>query len=401
MKNRFIFSKINIIIAFILLNYNLICRANLIIPPLDLYLDSHSLGMGGAFVGLANDENALFNNPAGIGETDKRDRSKSVVKFATFPNITAAANSFSSSLLGNYFDSNIKYPTKEIENSIENASPNDIVFSRASIFPTVVLSRFQFGFLADTLVTGYTTQYSTPQTSAYTTAANPLTYDRSFSLVTRSQIGPCIGIGIPIPGTNSSFGIGTRYLERASIVSTVEGNSNGFLRESSDATSKSLNKTQGFAFDLGFMLPFKGPWNYKIGLSALDVGNSTYQPVNSSSVKEVEKMNIKAGMSINPSLGKDLGFILSIEGDRINDLRVNDRDKLRVGSELSFGSFNSNDAFLSLRAGYAMRTVSAGIMIRTIFARLEFTTFGEAVQASNGIVVDRRYAFRLTVDLNK
>ncbi|KAB8030907.1 hypothetical protein [Fluviispira multicolorata] len=401
MKKNFIFNKKKFVLFLILLNYNFICRANITIPPLDLYLDPHALGMGGAFVGLANDENSIFSNPAGIGFFEKRENSKSILKFASFPNITAAANSYSAGLLDYYFNSNTKYPTKELENSIENANPTDIVYSRASLFPTVVISHFQFGFLADTLVTGYTTKYAAPKTSAFSTQSNPITYDRIFSLVSRTQAGPCFGVGIPLPSSNVSFGVGARYLERASIISTIEGNQNGFVKESSDDTSNKINRTQGVAIDIGILIPFRSVLNFKIGASALDIGNTTFQPSDNNSTKEIEVMNLKTGMSINPSIGKDVGFLMSVEAERINDQRVNDRDKLRVGSELSFGSFNNSDAFISLRAGYSMRTVSAGLTLSTLFARLEFATFGEAVQTNDGVVADRRYAFRLTVDLNK
>ena len=390
--------KIIFILVLISFEYKVYCDNAILIPPIPMYLGARQLGMGDAFVAVADDENTLFDNPAGIGFNDPRNKNKSLVKSASFPNITFATNSFTSGLISDYFNSNYQYPSNVVGQSIANASPNDIVFSRVSIFPNVVIGRFQLGILADSHVSGYTTMLNSPQTSEYSTASTPLTYDRTFSIFNRNQYGPVAGFSLPI-SKHLILGLGTRFMERSTIINTIEENQNGPLTPSLQNAENNINRTYGAAFDTGILIPFQNRLNPKIALSFLDVGDTTYQAANSTSLNEVEKMNTKAGLSINPSLSKNIGSTISIEEERINDSRVNDRDKFRAGCELSFGSYTGANAPFSIRAGYGMQTFSAGVSLYILFASLDLATYGESVPISNGYVTDRRYVARLTVEL--
>jgi hypothetical protein len=391
-------NKILLILFLISIKCKGHCDNAILIPPIPMYLGARPLGMGNAFVSVADDENALFDNAAGIGYNDSRNQSKSIVKSASFPNITFATNSYTLGLIGNYFNSSYQYPSNIVGKSIANSSSNDLVFSRISLFPNVVIGRFQLGFLADSHLSGYTTFLNAPQTSKYSTTSNPFTYDRTFSIFNRNQYGPVAGFSLPI-SKHIIIGIGVRFMERGTIINTIEENQNGPITPSLQNIENNINRTNGFAFDTGIIIPFQNRLKPKIALSFLDVGDTTYNASNSSSVNEVEKMNTKAGISINPSLSKNVGAILSIEEERINDSRVNDRDKIRAGFELSFGSYTGGNAPLSIRTGYGMQTFSAGMSLYIIFATIDFATYGETVPISNGYITDRRYVAKFTVDL--
>ncbi len=391
-------NKIFFILFLIIIEYEAYCDNTILIPPIPMYIGARALGMGDAFVAVSDDENALFDNPAGIGYNDPRNKSKSIVKSASFPNITFATNSFTSSLIGIYFNSSYRYPSNVIGQSIANSSSNDIVFSRISLFPNVVIGRFQIGFLADSHLSGYTTMLSSSQTSSYSTPADPLSYDKTFSIFNRNQYGPVAGFSLPI-SNHIILGLGTRFMERSTIIRTIEVNQNGPITPSLQNAENNINRTHGVAFDTGILIPFQNKLNTKIALSFLDVGDTTYNASNSSSFNEVENMNTKAGISINPNLSKNVGAILSVEEERINDVRVNDRDKIRAGCELSFGSYTGANAPFSVRAGYGMQTFSAGMSFYILFATFDLATYGESVPINNGYVTDRRYLARLTVEL--
>lgn len=398
MQTHLIINKILLFLFLISYKYNSYCQSAILIPATPMYLGARQLGMGDAFVAVADDENALFNNPAGIGYPDSRNRSKSIVKSTSFPNLTVAANPYTLGLIGTYFNPSYQYPSNVVGQSVANSGPNDIVFVRASLFPNIVLGRFQLGFLADSHLSGYTTMLNSTQTSAYSTSATPLTYDRTFSIFNRNQYGPVAGFSLPI-SKNLILGLGTRFMERSTIISTIEENQNGPLTPSLQNAENNINRTHGAAFDTGILIPFQNQFHPKIAFSFLDVGDTTYNATNSASVNEVEKMNAKAGISLNPSISKNVGATLSIEEERINDSRVSDRDKIRAGCELSFGSYTGANAPFSIRAGYGMQTYSAGVSLYILFATIDFATYGESVAINNGYVTDRRYVARLTVEL--
>ncbi|APJ02424.1 hypothetical protein [Silvanigrella aquatica] len=397
MNIKLLKTKFLVYFILILIQYKAIANNPIEIPPIDTHLGARPLGMGNAFVGVADDENALFDNPAGIGYTDHRNKSKSIVKNASFPDITISTNAYTAGLINDYFNS-YQFPSNIIGQSVADANKNQVVFVRASLFPNLVIGHFQIGYLADSYISGYTTDLNSPKTSAYSTSSNPLTYDRTFTVFNQDQYGPVAGFSLPLL-KNLIIGFGTRFMVRETVSNTIEGNSNGLITQSSQNAESSLNHTDGLAFDSGILIPFQNSWNPKIGISFLDMGDTIYNATNSSSVNEIVRMNTRAGFSINPNLGKNVGALISIEEERINDPRVNDRDKIRAGCELSFGSYTGADAPVSIRAGYGMQTFSAGISLNIIFATLDVATYGETVPLSNGSITDRRYVARLTVDL--
>jgi hypothetical protein len=387
--------KLIFILFIILINYRVYSDSSILIPPLPIYLGARPLGMGDAFVAVADDENAIFHNPAGIGSNNLK--SKSILKSASFPNISFSSNSFTSDLLVNYFNS-YEYPSSIINKAVTNRDSSNIVFTRLSLFPNVVIGRLQLGVLVDSYVNGYTTILNSTQTSAYSTSITPLTYDRTFTLISRDQYGPVIGFSYPF-SRRIILGLGSRFMQRSTKMNTIEANQYGAIDASNKASDKNVNFTYGFAFDTGIILPIQDSINTKIAFSFLDVGDTTYKAASSTSNNEVEKMNIKGGLSISPEISKNVGTIFSIEEERINDPRVDDRNKLRAGCEFSFGEKTGANAPFSARLGYGMQTFSAGMSIYILFANLEIATYGESVPINNGYVIDRRYITKLTVDL--
>lgn len=362
-----------------------------IIPPISNYLSTRALGMGDAAVAVANDENAIFSNPAGIGLVNLTQ--KSIVKVATLPNISYSTNSYTYGLINqnyNYYS----YPYSLIDKAVKDSDKNNFVFSRISVFPTVILGYFQFGILADSYESGYTTLLQSPQNSSYSSG----TYDRTFTEFRRDQEGIVTGLSIPL-AKSFLIGVSARVMQRETKTNTIEANQYGLIPQAKSQAENNINSTNGTAIDLGIIMPFKSALSPKLGLSVLDVGDTTYQAANSSSHNEVEKMNIKAGLSLNPTINKYIAAIFSIEEERINDQRVNDRDKIHGGCELNFGTNSGSNAPFSLRTGYGNQSISAGVSVFLLFAKLEFATYGESVMISNDTIIDRRYIARLTVDL--
>lgn len=361
------------------------------IPVIPNYLSVRALGMGSANVAVASDEHSIFDNPAGISLVNMSQ--KNITKIASLPNITYSTNAYSFNLMNqnyNYYT----YPYGLIEKSTKDLDKKNVIFSRISTFPTVVLGYFQFGILLDSYESGYTTALETPQLSTN----NSATYDRTFTEFRRDQAGLVSGFYIPF-SKSFIFGISTRLMFRETRTNTIEANQSGLILESKTKAEKNTNSTNGTAVDLGILMPFKVSLSPKIGVSILDVGDTIYHGNNASSQAETEKMNIKAGLSLNPVINKYFGTIFSLEVERINDQRVNDRNKIRGGWELNLGSHSSSNAPFSIRLGYGNQTVSAGVSLFLVFAKFEFATYGESVSISDDAIIDRRYAARITIDL--
>ncbi len=244
-----------------------------VIPPISNYLSSRSLGMGDSNVAVANDENSIFHNPAGIAIVNATQ--KSLVKAATLPNISYSTNSYTYGLINqnyNYYN----YPYNLIDKAVKDTDKNNIIFSRISIFPTVILGYFQFGILADSYESGYTTLLQSPQNSSYTTG----TYDRTFTEFRRDQEGIVTGLSIPI-AKSFIFGFSARIMQRDTKTNTIEANQYGLIPQAKSQAENNINSTTGTAIDLGIIMPFKSALSPKLGFSVLDVGDTTYQAANS------------------------------------------------------------------------------------------------------------------------
>ena len=61
------------------------------------------------------------------------------------------------------------------------------------------------------------------------------------------------------------------------------------FHQAKSQAENNINSTNGTVIDLGIIIPFKSALSPKLGLSVLDVGDTTYQAGNSSSHNEVEK----------------------------------------------------------------------------------------------------------------
>lgn len=365
---------------------------SILMPPRDSYVGARAQGMGNAFVAVADDEGAIFSNPAGIGREDGKN-SKSLLRGASFPNATIGFNRTPRDLQLALV--RMDEGSTALQRILKELDEHESNFLRMGLFPYFTLGRFQMGLLVDQELNTNRVRYDTPQESEF----DGLTYNSKLKFLSRSQMGGVLGFSAPYHQFGLSFGLSARATTRTTVMTELETSEDVVLL-SSQKLGKEANKTSGIAGDAGILYEIS-PKGFvpTLGVAVRDIGNTTYRAASATEDAEIEKMNVVAGMSIRPPLGKNFGSVVSFEAHRINDSRVIVKDKLRFGMELGmFG--NDSSAPLLFRVGHNTRTLSYGVSADLVLLKLDLGKYDELVDTVDGrTVAEARYVARLSIDL--
>ncbi len=350
-------------------------------PVHETYQSTRSVGMAEASAAVADDENAIFSNPAGIGQEDNP---KLILRGFAVPNIGLGTNRTTYRLLDN-FGKTQNTGFTSVENLL-NPTEDSILFCRGSTFPYITISRFQLGLLIDATAEGY-------QNIGATTPGAP--WDRYLQVWQRSQAGGVAGFSVPWKDTGASVGLTTRYMFRSSYFEEIIITGDNIQRN-----EKPLNKTRGFAWDLGFQFAPKKSLLPSMSFALRDVGNTRYYGIKDTDSAEIEKANLMMGLLWKTTISRSAGttLLFTSEAHHINDNRVKTIDRFRLGSELRLGERVTPTPF-SLRLGHNLSGFAYGASIDLLLLKAEFGSFVMPLDTAAGRKLDRRNFARLTVDL--
>jgi hypothetical protein len=362
-------------------------NGSITMPPGETVQSARAAGMAGAGIGLADDWSAIFVNPAGIGNQDD---AKTTLRGLEIPNFTVGANRASVRLMQTYTRAQ-ESGVSEVERELA-ANDNDLLFARATVFPYLTVRRFQLGILLDGHIIGYRSEKNSTTASGEKVSGRIATQERS-------QAAAVFGFSIPYLNSGSSFGVTARYGVRTSSFSSatiVDGEAH---REGSSLVSET-NRTRGLAVDLGLILRSKNPKVPILGVTLRDLGGSYYRSLTDKDRPEVDRTNVSTALTFDPFAGPHGRFRLlaTVEGHHLNDGRIHDDQKLRLGAEARVGS-TGEQAPLAVRVGHNLSGFSYGASLDAYFLKLEFGSLVETVDGRDGEKPDRRNFARLALDL--
>ena len=324
-----------------------------------IYKGMRPMGMGGAFVAVSNDANALFYNPAGLADIH-------TIRASIFPlELELGENAY-----GIYRDA----ADVDFDNEIETAEfLRENIGERAhlalNLFPFYSMPRFAFGLIG-------------------TARMDLEVYDRQYPKVLTNVIND-IGVGAgyahPLFHDTLLVGASAKYINRQSL--TEEYTVLDITSEDlDDLIDDDLVDGSGVLVDLGiiYKLDDLGMPGTKIGLSANnliggDLGDA----------KDVDD-HIDIGFALErefwitkTTLAFDYVDLFSQMGDD-DDMAK----RIRLGAEFRF------PRILSLRVGLYQGYFTSGVTLDAKYARLDILTYAEEIGAYAGQRVDRRYSLR-------
>lgn len=325
-----------------------------------IYKGFRPMGMGGAFVAVSDDANALFYNPAGL--SDVKEKKASILSIE----VELSRNGFQAFKDG--FD-------LDTENPVETASflrdyIGDYNHASISTFPNLVEPNFAFGFFGSIKEDFIAHNYQFPK------------LDMSHI----EDAGIAVGGSRSFYDDNLSLGVSGKLAMRRSLEKEytlpeiAQDDFQGLMNDD-------MEDGYGVLLDIGGI--------YRLGEITSSDGR---------------KINAQAGMSVNNLIGSsmgsaedlpvhvDVGIALKSDPvilafDCVDIFRNFDQDediskRLRLGIEYAYNKL------LAFRAGAYQGYPSYGISLTGEKAQFDLLSYAEEVGTYSGQTKNRRYAFR-------
>lgn len=330
----------------------------------EFYNGVRSLGMGGATIAVTNDETSLLNNPAGLGKL--RDYFFTVAD----PELDISERNYpvhSLDLMG-MIDPNSTL------NELKSR-PGDSIYTRAQVFPSIVLPNFGMGLYAKYEMFGQVSEDG----STY-----KLNYHNDMAFV--------FGFNFRLFDGRLKLGFNTKLINRIEI-----------LRDDLDPdvstnTVSNLGK-QGFGIGSDVGLILTAPWKYlpTLAIRARDIGNTKFDFKDglfktTAEYPEVDTQKVDAALALFPIVGRGKRMAMTVEVRDV--LNMSDYDDV---AKLYHGGFelNIHDAFF-LRGGYNQRYWTAGVELAVMNYQLQLATYGEEIGTDTENKEDRRYVLKFS-----
>lgn len=376
------------------------------------FVPVRALGMGGAFTAVANDESAVWTNPAGVARARKhRTRDFLVSKF---PNIGIGVNERTKGLYQSIVGNKDKSVAEVAQESTDLGS-NQSYYANLHAYPSVL-------FDYDDQLPGAIGIFTNNTTNLY--------IDKDVPEQARSTIISDSGGVFNVNWTNRTnrltLGFQVRYVVRYAYEDIVPTNDLKNKSELQKRIQDNANQSQGVGLDFGFMYTFADFWFPTFGLAVLNLptgckenylnpftekretvcGNVYHGDIeNEDALSVVDPTDIRVGLSISPRLARNFTMRIAFDahhmwldsGDQVIGMSGIDAQKMfHAGIELLPGNPLERPPF-SIRLGLNQGFVTGGASLNLPYFSLDIATYGVDVAGGSKRVEDRRYLASLGV----
>ncbi len=369
------------------------------------YTSPRAEGMGNAFTSIANDENSVWTNPAGLCRI-RKPRSKDFLHAARFPNIAVGANSKAQTFYQDIMSAEDAISDSIAENDAELGAGGTL-WAGSSVFPNLIVDINRTPVLAG--------GYSFNRNAVYVTSDAP----ESAQIESVSDFGGILAISLPNRTNLFSVGASVRYVERFAWEETVPTDELADSAALQERFQAGYNQTTGYGLDVGMIYTMADFWYPTFGISVLDVPLGCKEKYlnpfskmretvcgtvfsgtfyNEDAVSMVDATDVRVGFSIMPRLARGVSLRLAADahhipintGTQVYGLQGIEVSKLiHGGAELFLGNPLAQSNF-SLRAGARQGFWTAGASMSFAYMLLEVATYGVDVSSTSKAVEDRR-----------
>jgi len=324
------------------------------------------LGMGGAFTAVADDENALFYNPAGLSDIS------TVQVGIVNPLVEVSKNTLD--FVNDIQDADLD-DTGEVADLLRDYL-GEHQHVRAALYPHVGLNIAGYGVMIGALA----------QATLDAEVHNPVWPELDADFV--RDLGLLGGVGANLPLSGLRIGAALKYIDRESLSETydaVDIASDDF----EDQVEDDYKSGSGVGLDLGaiYRLPFVNVVDLDVGLALLNIPKMSM-----GDAKDLET-EVNLGIAAKRGLaGFDLiGAVDFIDLTHNHEADPDNMKRLHMGLELQF------PAVLAVRAGINQGYLTAGATLDFWVLRLDAATYAEEVGSYAGQKEDRRYIGQISI----
>lgn len=323
----------------------------------NLYRGIRPLGMGGAFITLSDDENAMFYNPAGLNDV-------SGFGGVDLLNPLVEVSQNTMSFYQDLSDLDTKNEKAVVDFLRERIGDHQHV--RAAVLPNVFMHNFAVGLLG--------------QTTVDMEVRNSVIPDMPTNV--RLDMGIVASGALGFFDQRLQIGLTGKFVQRQGVNKTYTAVDivNDTFDPIDDADK--AGKKSDSAFDIGTKVNFKNALKPTFALVVQNITDLDFKELG------VIPQQVNVGAAINP----DFWILKTTFAVEVDDLTKNvdsDKDLMKrthVGAEFRFPKV------LSVRAGLNGGYLTAGVGIDLWIVSLSLATYEEELGAFAGQRGDRRYA---------
>ncbi len=328
------------------------------------------LGMGGAFTAVADDENALFYNPAGLSRVEEWGMG------LINPLIESSENSydFSKEAEDTDFDSDA-----EVVQLLRN-NLGETMHVRAAVFPHFVMPNFAIGALGQVKANLEARNPAFPEMAvdAIATASGHVGYGHGFDKIEFS--------GLPALSGTLRIGGGAKYVSASKYLQIYDAADIADPNFEDQVEDDKLDGS-GFGLDVGAMYTLDLPLAPTLGLTILNVADTDLGEAG----ELPQQINIGVSISHDFGIAKVTGAADYLD---LTDELEQDSDSFKhihMGVEAKFKKI------LSLRAGLSQGYGSFGAGLDFKLLKIEYANYAEELSSFAGGKVDRRHVAQVSL----
>lgn len=339
----------------------------------EFYRGVRAMGMGNAYTAVADDEDSVFYNPAGLAQIHQ-------VRINLLnPKVSASKDDFSAR-------SDVKNAAKSFDSaSIARLFGKDLYFN-GSVFPNLVFPHFLIGYLA--------------QADFHLTARNlAMPNVQVRDLVDNGLVS---GAGFDFHGFSRKhyvrIGASLKWMARAGFDTTIPTSKlitadKSYFEKLSGGPSRGWGTTVGIQYEI----PVTRASDLVLGSAFQDIGNLTFSnDLNKSVAPPPVEQNLSAGAAYIHRFGVNRSSISNIkfsaEGRNLTQENRDPRLKLHLGSELEVGP-------LAFQVGMNDLAYTAGVSVDMWFLKVAAATYAVENETLGYMDLERRYILQLSFSL--
>ncbi len=333
----------------------------------DLYRSAYFLGRGDTGIATADEEDAIFYNPAGIAY------GKGIYKKTVLAAPTVEISQSTRDLIREISAQDADMIDTVVE---QKGKPNHL---GAGTFTGLILRRAALGVFARTNVD--LLAYNDPEGGGL----------ESVKASANETAGLAFTLADGFFGNRLLFGVTAKFLQRgrgelAASTADIET-----AKEQFSDTSNFLATGTGGGADIGLMYRSEGRISPAFGITVNDVGNSAITPEEDTQLDLDVKQTVNLGTSIETGTKFSRLKLLFDYRDALGSVEKNTRKKIHLGSELSV--LDAVGVTGGLNQGYP----SFGMYTDLYLVRLDLGMYTEEVGSRVGTRPDSRYFFKLFI----
>lgn len=350
------------------------------------WVSPRASGMAGALSLNADNMDAMYFNPAGIGGQTyggKADTKEGFVRQVIFPRVGLALNSNASSLNSEFTSAGAKTNAQAGAELIKDHQ-GERQYARASFSPVALfLGRVGVVPVIDQQIAAI------PQN---TDNSDVEFHYRSFSgvllgsSVTDSKGIVSVGVSTQL-GTISDTSGTIPYTEMVDVTARNE-----FLKDNEKVY-------QAKAVNAGVIMRLPNKWSPSLSVAIRDVGSTKNPATKGATEPLVTQEDLTTGFGFSPQLGKWGRLNLTLESGYLTDVHMATGKKVRGAAELLLGQSNDSKALFGIRAGGNSAGASMGAHLNLGLIGFEVSNYAVDIGLENDRVIERRTSGSAYVDV--